>query len=98
MKLYNPENKNTFVFAVVGKKDKEGAQPSYQCVAGSDVEACLKTIDQRGSKNAYQHVMGRYDEFGRYCTYCPAIDGVTPGKFVLHPLAETERKREEAYA
>ena len=98
MKLYNPEAKNTFVFAVVPKNAKEGAQPTYQCVSGSDVDSCLQTIDSRGNKNAYQHVMGRYDEFGRYCTYCPPIDGVKPGKFVLHPMAEAERKREEAYA
>ena len=98
MKLYNPENKNTFVFAVVAKNAKEGAQPTYQAVAGHDVEDCLRRIDQKGSKNAYQHVMGRYDEFGRYCTYCPAIDGITPGKFVLHPMAEAERKKVETYA
>ena len=98
MKLYSPENKNTFLFAVVGKKDKEGAQPTYKPVSGSDVESCLQIIDQRGSKNAYQHVMGRYDEFGRYCTYCPPIDGVTPGKFVLHPMSEAERKKAEVYS
>lgn len=98
MKLYNPENKNTFVFAVVPKNAKEGAQPTYQAVAGHDVEDCLRRIDQKGSKNAYQHVMGRYDEFGRYCTYCPPIEGVKPGKFVLHPMAEDERKKAEAYS
>ena len=37
-------------------------------------------------------------EFGRYCTYCPPIDGVTPGKFVLHPWAEADRKREDLYS
>ena len=75
MKLYSPENKNTFVFAVVPKNAKEGAQPTYQAVAGHDVEDCLRRIDQKGSKNAYQHVMGRYDEFGRYCTLLPSYRG-----------------------
>ena len=98
MKLYSPETKNTFVFAVVGKKDREGTQPSYQAVDAHDVEECLRRIDQRASKNAYQQVMGRYDEFGRYCTYCPPIEGIKPGRFILHPMAEAERKREEAYA
>ena len=98
MKLYSPENKNTFVFAVVPKNAKEGAQPTYQPVSGMDVESCLQTIDKKGSKNAYQHAMGRYDEFGRYCTYCSAVEGVTPGKFVLHPMAEADRKREEFYS
>jgi len=98
MKLYSPENKNTFVFAVVGKNAKEGTQPTYQAIAGSDIEACLQIIDKKASKNAYQHPMGRYDEFGRYCTYCPPLEGVRPGKFVLHPMAEADRKREEAFS
>jgi hypothetical protein len=42
--------------------------------------------------------MGRYDEFGRYMTYKPPVEGSTPGRFVLHPFAEEERKREEAFA
>ena len=98
MKLYNPENKNAFVFAVVPKNAKEGTQPTYQAVGGHDVEDCLRRIDNKGNKNAYQYPMGRYDEFGRYCTYTPPIEGVKPGKFVLHPYAEDDRKKAEAYS
>jgi hypothetical protein len=42
--------------------------------------------------------VGRYDEFGRYMTHKPAIEGVSPGRFVLHPFADEERKREEAFS
>ena len=32
--------------------------------------------------------MGRYDDKGRYCVYKPPIEGVTHGRFVIHPLVD----------
>ena len=63
-------------------------------------EDCENNITRENKRNAYPHCMGRYDELGRYCVYKPAIEGVSPGKFVLHPLAAEEKKvydRELAY-
>jgi hypothetical protein len=88
VKLYNPQNANGFVFAVVDSKAREGTAPDYVCVNGGDVESCERTLDAQNKRSAYPHCMGRYDEFGRYLVYKPAIEGVSPGRFVMHPLAE----------
>lgn len=90
MKLFDPENANGFVFAVVSIAAKEGTPPDFRCIAGGDIEACLRSIDAAKLRNAYPHCMGRYDELGRYCTYKPPIEDVTPGKFQLHPVAQIE--------
>ena len=98
MKLFRPDKKNQFVFAVVGKGDRDGAGAKYMSQVAASIDEALDLIIKQGFKPAAPHCMGRYDEFGRYCTYCPPIDGVTPGKFVLHPMADADRKREEFYA
>ena len=92
MKLFNPQNANGYVFAVVAKNAREGTAATYVCVNGASLEACEASIDQKGQRNAYPYVVGRYDERGRYCVYKPAIEGVTPGRFVMHPLADEEFK------
>ena len=42
MKLFSPQDANTFVFATVANSAREGTTPDYKCVAGPDVETCLK--------------------------------------------------------
>ena len=41
--------------------------------------------------------MGRFDHLGRYCTYCPSVEGIMPGRFVLHPAADAEYKASRPY-
>ena len=101
MKLYSPEQRNHFVFAVVPLNARDGEKPKYVAIFAGDVDSAEQQLmsDRKAPmRNAYDHVMGRYDEFGRYCTYCPPIEGVKPGRFVLHHMAEDERKKAEAYA
>lgn len=97
MKLFDDNAKNAFVYAVVGKNAKEGTPPTYQAIHGGSFEECEGKIEQRAQRNAYPHVVGRYDDLGRYCTYQPPIEGVRPGKFILHPLADAEYKASRAY-
>ena len=97
MIMFDKSKANTFVFAVVPKSAKEGTAPTYQAIAGLSVDDCESTIFKHNNRPAYPHCMGRYDEHGRYCIYCPPIDGIAPGKFIVHPLAAEEHKRQRAY-
>lgn len=98
MKLFNPDLKNQFVLAVLPKASKEGTAPAFRPVDALDFDEAERKLDKFQLRNVYPYPMGRYDEFGRYMVYKPPIDGVTPGRFVLHPYADEERKREEAFA
>lgn len=98
MKLFSPETKNHFVFAVLPKAAKEGTAPAFRTVDAYDFEEAERKLDKYQLRSAYPYVMGRYDEFGRYMTYKPPVEGSSPGRFVLHPFAEEERRREEAFA
>ena len=88
MKLYNTKEINQFVFAVVPKNAREGAQPAFKCCGSDSIESCEANIDAKAMRNAYPYCMGRYDEKGRFCVYKPPIEGISPGRFVVHPLAE----------
>lgn len=98
MKLFSPETKNQFVFAVLPKAAKEGTAPAYRTVDAYDFDEANRKLEKFQLRNAYPYPIGRYDEFGRYMTYKPPVDGVTPGRFVLHSHSEEERKREEAFS
>ena len=98
MKLFSPELKNQLVYAVLPKASKEGAAPSFRPVDAMDFDEAERKLDKYQLRNVYPYPMGRYDEFGRYMVYKPPVDGLTPGRFVLHPYADEERKREEAFA
>ena len=98
MNLYDPNARNCFVYAVVAKNAKEGTKPDYKPISGASFDECLKLIDQKASRSAYPHPLGKYDEHGRYMTYKPPVEGISPGKFVLHPHSEQERKRVEAFS
>lgn len=88
MKLFDTREINQFVFAVVSKNAREGTPPEFKCCGTDSIESCEKLIEQKGQRNAYPHCMGRYDEKGRYCIYKPPLEGVSPGRFVVHPVAE----------
>ena len=90
MKLYNPDTTDHFVFCVVPAGAKEGTPGEYKAVPGNDFEHAYNTYLGAKWRMAAPYVMGRYDHLGRYCTYCPSIEGVKPGRFVLHPLADQE--------
>lgn len=94
MKLYEPQAANHFVFATVPFTAREGTAPDYKAISAQSVDAALNQLDAAKLRSAYPHPVGRYDEHGRYCTYVPAIEGIKPARFVLHPLAQEEHKRE----
>jgi len=93
MKLFHPDSANKFVIAAVPNNAREGTDPTYVAVKAGGIEQAEQSLlaDQRAPmRSAYPYVLGRYDEKGRYMTYKPPIDGVTPGRFVVHPLAQQE--------
>lgn len=92
MKLFSPDDRDCFVFAVVPVNAKEGTPPEYKAIQASGVEQAMRVIDDRRCRLAAPHCMGRYDHLGRYMTYQPPVEGVRPGKFILHPLADQEYK------
>lgn len=97
MKLFNPQSANAFVFAAVAPNAREGTDPTYVAIHAGGIEEAENSMlaDKKAPlRNAYPYVMGRYDERGCYMTYCPPIEGVKPGRFVLHPLAEDEMRKE----
>ena len=97
MKLYDSAAANAFVYAVVSKNAKEGTPPTYQPISGTSFEECERKITDKAQRNAYPYCLGRYDEQGRYLTYCPPVEGIRPGKFVMHPLAQAEYKSSRSY-
>ena len=97
MKLYQPDECEKFVFAVTGKGDRDGSGCKYISSAGGDIDSALNNLVRQGWKPAAPYVMGKFDHLGRYETYCPPVEGIRPGKFVLHPLAEQEYKAARAY-
>lgn len=97
MKLFNPKTPNAFVIAAVPTNARDGVAPTYVAVTATaveDAEASLLADKKAPMRNAYPYVMGRYDERGCYMVYKPPIDGITPGRFVIHPLAEAEMAQE----
>jgi len=97
MKLYNPSDADKFVFAVIGKNDKEGTPAKYISAPGSGMEDALNLLTKQGWKTAAPQCMGRYDEIGRYMTYQPPVEGIRPGKFIPHPIAQREYKEARAF-
>ena len=87
MKLFNPTDASKFVFAVCPKGYREGTAPNYAAVSGASVEDALKSLDMQKLVSVYPHAVGRYDEQGRYQSYCPPIEHVKAGRFVEHPMA-----------
>ena len=98
MKLFHPEYADHFIFAVCPKGYREGTKPNFAPVKAVDVETARSHLDSQRLVHVYPYVCGRFDEHGRYMTYCPPVDGVKPGKYLLHPLAAEEHKRQRAYA
>ena len=92
MKLYDPKNANGWVYAYVSKTAKDGTPPTYGCVQADSTDDAERYLEMKAFRNSYPYPLGRFDEQGRYCTYKPPVEGVTPGRFVLHPLAEEEHK------
>lgn len=97
MKLYLPEAAESFVFAVVPMNAREGTAPEFKAIRAGDVDSALNQLDALKQRNAAKHCLGRYDHLGRYETYCPSIDGVKPGRFILHPHAQAEYKNSRPY-
>lgn len=97
MKLFNPVHADHFVFAVCKIGYKQGETPNYTPVKAVDVETAERQLFSGKLTNVYNYPVGRYDELGRYMTYQPPVEGIRPGKFILHPLAEKEYKESRAY-
>jgi len=96
MKLFEPEAAEHFVFAVVPMNSKDGSLCEYKAVRAGDMESAMNQMDGR-VRLAAPHCTGRYDHLGRFCTYCPPVEGIMPGRFVLHPAADAEYKASRPY-
>jgi hypothetical protein len=91
MELFEPRLANSYIWACTDKKEKSFS-PKMLYRATSD-----PTFD----KLAVDHVqvseapVGRFDEAGRWCTYCAAIGSIHGGlpRYLLHPHAEATRQR-----
>lgn len=92
MNLYAPDAINFFVFAVVPSNAKEGTASEYKAAPGPDIETAFQRNLGAKFRMASPHACGRYDDLGRYCVYQPPVEGIRPGKFILHPLAQIEFK------
>ena len=91
MDLFNKDKIGKYVFAVVPEGAKEGTPPTYESVGAPGIDQAEQVLSYDKKRNAYKHPLGRYDEEGYYCTYCPSVEGIKPGRFVRHPLAEQAR-------
>ena len=97
MNLYSPDAVDFFVFAVVANNAKEGSATEYKAAPGPDMETAFQRNLGMKYKMAAPHCMGRFDHLGRYMTYQPPVEGIRPGKFILHPLADAEYIAQRAY-
>ena len=91
MDLFSTDKIGHYAFAVVPEGAKEGTPPNFEAIEAPGLEEAERTLSYMKKRNAYKHVLGRYDEQGFYCTYCPSVEGIRPGRFVRHPLAEQAR-------
>ena len=97
MKLFSPKTPNAFVIAAVPTNARDGIAPTYVAVTANGIEEAENSLlaDKKAPmRNAYPHVMGRYDDRGCYMVYKPPIEGVSPGRFVVHPMPEEEMRKE----
>ena len=97
MKLYEPEAAERFVFAVVANNAKGASAAEYKAAPGPDIETAFQNNLGARYQSAAPHCVGRYDHLGRFETYCPPVEGIRPGRFVLHPRADEEYKATRAY-
>ena len=80
MKLYNPDLDPlpAYVWPMVPKAYKPGQQTTYQLTR----DPSPKLAELQGYVMAGPCQIGMYDDEGFYCTYCPAVDGIRPGKYI----------------
>ena len=90
MKLFNPSHADHFVFATCPKGYKEGTAPKYAPVKAVDVETAERQLFSERLINVYSYQVGRYDQQGRFMTFQPPVEGIRPGKYIVHPLAQQE--------
>lgn len=89
MELFEPRLASAYLWSCSEKKDR--AFPPklvYRPTRSPAFDQLAVDHHQIGS-----YPVGRYDEIGRWCTYCPPIAGIHGGleRYVLHPLAEDFR-------
>ena len=103
LKLFDYENRTKYVHQVFDNKERISPKTQYR-LAGSPNFGETELGDPRFhySPVSSESAIGMYDEHGYYCTYCPPIQtpgiNVPVGRFVRHPWAEDERRRQEAFA
>ena len=101
--LFDYANRGRCVHQVFDNKERISPKTQYR-LAGSPNFGETELGDPRFhySPVSSEHAIGMYDEHGYYCTYCPPIQtpgiNVPVGRFVRHPWAEDERRRQEAFA
>ena len=91
-KLFNPAAKNLYVWAVFAKDDKSRPPATVYVTDDSPTwEGVSSEIARSYCLASDGYPMGRYDEFGYYCTHCPPIPGAEGklglSRYIRHPLA-----------
>lgn len=95
MKLFSPDTRNQFVFAVLPKAAKEGTAPAFRTVDADDFDEANRKLDKFQLRNAYPYPIGRYDEFGRYMTYKPQSKASLPAglRSIRSPIRSASARR-----
>ena len=97
MELFDARLANAYIWACSEKKDR--SFPPKQVFRGTQSASFDKLAIDHNQIGDYP--IGRYDELGRYHTYCPPIPNVAAGlgRYIMHPhaLAAYAAANAEAY-
>ena len=97
MKLYDPSYANSYIWPMVPK----GAKPNEPCQYKATRDESPALWTDKGWTMAGPHCTGRYDMQGLFETYCPPVPGASGsqglGRFIPHPFARDEMKRETGW-
>ena len=78
MRLYDQNLADSYVWPMTAKNAKPGQPTTYQFTT----EPSPKMWEERSYVMAGPCQIGMYDDSGYYRTYCPAVDGIRPGKYI----------------
>lgn len=85
MELFDTRMTNAYIWACSEKKDRSTPPKQvFRATQQPSFDALSAHCNQIGDSP-----VGRYDELGRYHTYCPPLSGIAGGlgRFLMHPGA-----------
>ena len=96
--LFDYANRGRFVHQVFDNKERISPKSVYRIATSAMFgETELGEARFHYSPVASDHAIGMDDKEGYYCTYCPPVEGIMPGRFLLHPQADAEYKASRPY-